>query len=123
MFQKMFHFYIFINIFVLMSKNKLKISKQKQGNRVYEKICEFCDKPFFAKRKHAKTCSNRCRVKLYRKGFSNSKVMKLIGTFDSPEMATIFKNGLPAGSYNFCEEKSGRCYVYRYTDEYVNAKK
>lgn len=86
---------------------------------LYTKHCEYCDKKFKTSRKHAKTCSAKCKTLLWNKGFSNKKIMNLIAQFASGDDAAIFQKNLPHGYYNFAKEPSGNCYVYKYTEEYV----
>jgi len=88
----------------------------KRENRVlHHKRCEYCDKEFTAVSSKARTCSGLCRVRLFRKGFSNPKFMELVAWFKNPKDAQDFFETLPVGTYNKTREKSGYCYIYKYT--------
>ena len=56
-----------------------------------EKVCVICGKPFDAKRKHAKYCSEACK---YRSRYPRSREQKLIIAEQDAERAiTLFKSG------------------------------
>jgi hypothetical protein len=89
----------------------------------YKKRCEYCDKAFTTSRKHTRTCTQKCRYKLFKGGFSNKTVMELVLMLPTVEAATKWLKSAPAGHYNYCTEESGYCYIYKYTPEYVAANK
>jgi hypothetical protein len=91
----------------------MKTSKKKTVT--YKKRCEFCDKEFTTHRTHARTCSSGCRLKLYKKGYSNPKYMEMVAWFKNPAEAETFFKTLKAGCYNKTKELSGYCYIYKYT--------
>ncbi len=87
----------------------------------YHKQCQMCDCKYVSKRKHSKTCSTTCRTRLYNGGFSNSKIMTLLGIFPDDEIGNVFIHSQPVGTrLNICTEESGLMYVYKYKDEYIN---
>lgn len=82
----------------------------------YKKHCEYCDKEFVSCRRDQRVCSDVCRVKLWRRGFSDRKIMKLVAVF--PEGITQEQlKSFPKGNYNLCTEKSGKSYLYEYMSQ------
>ena len=87
----------------------------------YEKRCEWCDCDYVSTRKHSRTCSDGCRYKLWKGGFSNKKVMDLVVMLPTVYEANQWLKNVskPGAIYNYCTEESGHCYIYKYTDEYL----
>jgi predicted nucleic acid-binding Zn ribbon protein len=95
--------------------------KKRVAIKRYIKHCEYCDREYSASRLHSRTCSDACREKLWKAGFSNKKVMTLVAMFPTSAELKEYLKIAPEGKYNFCIEKSGQCYAYRYTDEWINS--
>jgi hypothetical protein len=99
----------------------MNVVKKRIAKRQYTKRCEYCDKEYLSTRVHTRTCSDDCRQRLWKSGFSNKKVMTLVAIFPGLAEFKEYLKTAPEGKYNFCMEKSGMCYAYRYTDEWIKS--
>jgi len=90
----------------------------------YNKYCEYCGCRYKATRKHSRTCSQKCRHKLYIKGYSDPTRMKLVKTIPVCTKEETL-SGLPPGKYKILSEtckKDKVCvtYVYRIIENEEN---